>query len=361
MPMKLLSADQFRDAAKDGGQPDGTVFRFATAEPQDVEGSTRTKRFVFSDATIDHAGDSIDPKGWDLGVFKSNPVALWSHDSFSPPIGRASNVAVEKGKLVGDIEFATADVYEFADTIFRLVDGGFMNAVSVGFKPKEWKFTSDKNRPYGIDFVKQLLLEISICAIPCNPSSLGEARSIGIDTAPLIEWAEKVLDTGDTVFLPKTELESLRKQAGAVERRYYMSVARDVPPMIIESAFEVFQAWEKEPSKSIALPEGVAIRAIGEPEAITAPEPVIEPKAGRKVSAKTRAKLMEAVNMHSAATKCVMEAMGDDGDGEDPDDDNDDEPEGTVVLAAPVEVTLTPTEQRIKEARELRAALPTND
>ena len=88
MTMKLLSADQFRDAAKDGAQPEGTVFRFATGDPQNVEGATRTKRFVFSDATVDHAGDSIDPKGWDLGVFRSNPVALWSHDSFSPPIGK---------------------------------------------------------------------------------------------------------------------------------------------------------------------------------------------------------------------------------------------------------------------------------
>jgi hypothetical protein len=64
---------------------------------------------VFSDATVDHAGDSIDPKGWDLGVFKRNPVALFSHMSWEPPIGRASNVAVEDGKLVGDIEFADAE------------------------------------------------------------------------------------------------------------------------------------------------------------------------------------------------------------------------------------------------------------
>ena len=361
MPMKLLSADQFRDAAKDGGQPDGTVFRFATTEPQNVEGATRTKRFIFSDATIDHAGDSIDPKGWDLGVFKSNPVALFSHMSWEPPIGRASNVTVEKGKLVGDIEFASADVYAFADTIYRLVDGGFMNAVSVGFKPKEWKFTSDKDRPYGIDFVKQLLLEISVCPVPCNPSALTEARSIGIDTAPLQEWAEKVLDTGDTVFLPKTELECLRKQAGAAERRFYISIPDGTSPDKAKAIGESVKRWQDDASTILMLPDSVTLRAIGQSEPIVTPEPVIEPKAGRKVSAKTRAKLMEAVNMHSAATKCVMEAMGDD-DGEDPEDDSDDEPEGSVVLeSAPIEVTLTPTEQRIKEARELRAALPTND
>jgi hypothetical protein len=211
-----------------------------------------------------------------------------------------------------------------------------------------------------------LLLEISVCPVPCNPSALTEARSIGIDTAPLIEWAEKVLDTGDTVFLPKTELEGLRKQAGAVERHYYVQANTEISPDFAKALSERVKKWRADPSDVLVLGASLELRTAGDPDGgtlVVTPEPVIEPKAGRKVSAKTRAKLMEAVNMHSAATKCVMEAMGeDDGDGEDPEDDNDDEPNGSVVLeSAPIEVTLTPTEQRIKEARELRAALPTND
>ena len=188
MPMKLLSTDDFRNAVKDGQRPEGTIFRFATTEPEvQGEADARTLRFVFSDATVDHSGDSIDPKGWDLGIFKRNPVALFSHMSWDPPIGRASNVVVDGDKLVGDIEFAAAEVYDFADTIYRLVKGGFLKAVSVGFMPKEWAFSSDKNRPYGIDFKKQTLLEISVCPVPCNPNALGEARSLGVDTRPLVD------------------------------------------------------------------------------------------------------------------------------------------------------------------------------
>ena len=220
MSTNLISTDEFRAAAKDGQQPDGTVFRFATADPTQVgDAASRTKRFVFSDATVDHSDDTIDPKGWNLGVFKRNPVALFSHMSWEPPIGRASNVSVLGDQLVGDIEFAAAEIYEFADTIYRLVDGGFLKAVSVGFRPDDWALSRDKNRPNGIDFKKQTLLEISICPVPCNPNALSEARSIGIDTRPLREWAERALDGGDTGAMPRRQVEVLRTQAGDLGRR----------------------------------------------------------------------------------------------------------------------------------------------
>jgi HK97 family phage prohead protease len=353
MTIKLLSADDFRDAAKNGARPEGTVFRFATAEPEMLAEDTRTMRFVFSDSTVDHAGDTIDPKGWDLSIFKRNPVALFSHSSSEPPIGRASNVAVEGTKLVGDIEFASADVYEFADTVYRLVKGGFLKAVSVGFKPNEWKFSSDKSRPMGIDFKKQTLLEISICPVPCNPNALGEARALGIDTAPLREWAEKVLDTGDTVFLPRDELAALRTQSGAVEKRYYLQLTDHVTPAKAQAARDAVKNWQSDPADVLVLPVGMTLRTIGDEPVVS--EPVIDAKAGRRVSSATRAKLNEAIGYHGMATKCLTEAM----DGEYPDDDDDDEPLGTVVLEAVDD--LTPEQKRIKEARALREALPSND
>lgn len=264
MPLNLLSADDFRAAAKEGGNPEATVFRFAPGEAVTVgDAKARTKRFVFSDATVDHSNDSIDPKGWDLKVFNRNPVALFSHASWEPPIGRASNVSVQGDKLVGDIEFASADVYPFADTIYRLVDGGFLKAVSVGFMPKEWAFSSDKNRPYGIDFKKQLLAEISVCAVPANPSCLIEARSLGIDTAPLVEWAEKVLDSGETVFLPRRELETLRIQAkGADAPRFYVQGDRDVSPKGMERMRESFKRWRDDPNELLLLEPGFTLRAV---------------------------------------------------------------------------------------------------
>lgn len=388
MPMKLLSADEFRDAAKDGAEPEATVYRFATGEPVDVEGSDRTKRFVFSDATIDHAGDSIDPKGWDLGVFNANPVALWAHDSFSPPIGRAANVTVRNKKLVGDIEFATADVSEFADSIYRLVDGGFLKAVSVGFKPKKWAFTNDKERPYGIDFQEQILLEISVCSVPCNPAALSEARSMGINTTPIQEWAEKVLDSGDTVFLPRKELETLRTQASATDApRFYIQAAGNPSAEVAERVRGEVKGWQDDRAEVLILPKGFELRIIGavseNADEVQADDSTVQEitlrlkaaiddsamkdvqaliaKAGRRVSAATKAKLIEAMGHHENMGKCIKYIMDD----EESDDESDGDPDDLEDRSAAddtlnVDTNLTPEQKRLKEVSELRKVIPAN-
>jgi HK97 family phage prohead protease len=208
----LVDIEAFRAAAKGGARPEGGVLRASTQAPVATD-AERTLRFCFSDGSIDRAGDTIDPNGWETGRFLANPVALWAHNSYDPPIGRAGNLTVTGAKLMGDITFATAEEYAFADTIYRLLKGGYINAVSVGFIPLDWSWSDDKERPYGIDFKKQELLEISPCPVPCNANALIEARAAGIDTAPLVGWAEKVLDQGGMLLVPKAELEQLRKDA----------------------------------------------------------------------------------------------------------------------------------------------------
>lgn len=208
---KLSSLDEFRAAARSGAALPASIQRLATGQPTEVDGKVRTLRFCFSDDSVDRAGDSIKVGGWDISAFQKNPVALWAHDSWSPPVGRASNVGPEGKRLMGDIEFADADTYDFADTVFRLYKGGFLNAVSVGFNPLEWTFVNDKDRPYGIDFVRQELLEISPCPVPCNPNALHEARAKGIDTRPLKVWAEKILDGEGTLIVPRSMIEEIFK------------------------------------------------------------------------------------------------------------------------------------------------------
>jgi HK97 family phage prohead protease len=227
MTRKLLTVDEFRTAARDDEWPDCTVVRLAVADPVTATDGSRKVRFVFSDATVDRAGDSIDPKGWQTETFMANPVALWAHDSASPPIGRASNVAAISGKLMGDIEFMSADISAFADSIYKMVSAGYLKAVSVGFVPLDWKFSKDKDRPFGIDFTKQELLEISVCPVPCNPNALSEAKSAGIDTGPLREWASKVLDDGGQILVPRSLLEETFRQAKTphITRQKYLAAS----------------------------------------------------------------------------------------------------------------------------------------
>ncbi len=211
---KLISADQFRKELRANRTPTDGVYRVNTEGPVPVDGAERTLRFCFSDDSVDRMGDTIDAAGWDLTDFTRNPVALWAHDSAAPPIGGARNLAVEGNRLMGDIEFAPPETYAFADTIYRLVLAKFIRAVSVGFMPVKYRFVdNDSDRAFGIDFLEQSLLEISVCPVPANPNALTEARRKGIDTRPLIEWAERTLDGGGRVILPRAELERLRKAA----------------------------------------------------------------------------------------------------------------------------------------------------
>ena len=130
-------------------------------------------------------GDTIDPNGWDLTAYNANPVILWSHDSSAPPIGRMIRTWVEAGRLMGDVEFADAETYAFADDIFKLVQAGFIKAGSVGFLPIDYVYSDDEQRPYGIDFTRQELLEFSITPVPANANALTQARAKGLSTGPL--------------------------------------------------------------------------------------------------------------------------------------------------------------------------------
>jgi hypothetical protein len=194
---ELISVADFRREVAAKRKPAGGVYRLSTMPVTKVEGADRTLRFCFSDNAVDRMGDTIDPDGWDISDFVLNPVALWAHDSSQPPIGRAANVGPEGPRLMGDIEFAPPEIYAFADTIFRLLVGKFLRAVSVGFLPVEYSYIeNDPDRSWGIDFKRQQLLEISVCPIPANPNALATARAKGIDTRPLVAWADKILDGG---------------------------------------------------------------------------------------------------------------------------------------------------------------------
>jgi HK97 family phage prohead protease len=287
-----FSTDEFRTAARAGAPPAGAILRLATGEATEVEGKSRTLRFCFSDGSIDRAGDSIDPKGWELASFNKNPVALWCHDSWSPPIGRASGVGPVGKRLMGDIEFASAEVYPFADTIYQLTKNKFINAVSVGFNPLEWTFVNEADRPYGIDFKRQELLEISPCPVPCNANALIEARAKGIDTRPLIGWAEKILDEGGSVLISETELDALRKSAGETAPvRYYLTGGKALTAPAVVEIKSQFDTWISGDGKDLfVLPDGLELKAVGKDEVADVA------KSGRKISAKNIEALTKAAD-----------------------------------------------------------------
>lgn len=123
--------------------------------------------FVMTSDALDRQGEVVETEGWDFGNFMRNPVILDTHryESIEDIVGRAVGEPRREGSgWVVDIEFAPT---ERGKTAKELVERGMLNAVSVGFR-------SMQRRKVGsaIHHVKKELLEVSLVAIPANPTAL---------------------------------------------------------------------------------------------------------------------------------------------------------------------------------------------
>jgi len=157
-----------------------------------VDTKLRTVDFIISDESVDRDNDTIAVSGWDIANYSANPVVLFAHDHWQPPVARSLSLTMQGTQLRSKAQFTPKDMYAFGDMIFQFYEKGFMRATSVGFKPKEWKFNDD--RKFGVDFLGQELLEYSCVPVPSNPHALMDAKSKGIDLNPLRAWAENYLD-----------------------------------------------------------------------------------------------------------------------------------------------------------------------
>jgi len=131
----------------------------------------KSMSFTISTGSVDRMGDTINPHGWRTAGFSRNPVVLWAHNHKAPPVGRATKIWREGDALKASMVFASSG---FAQQIKSAVKEGTLRATSVGFIPIKWSFSRDKDRPGGIDFAEQELLEFSIVSVPANSEALME-------------------------------------------------------------------------------------------------------------------------------------------------------------------------------------------
>jgi hypothetical protein len=208
------------------------VAGFGVKDVSDEVGDDRVLRFTISTADVDRDRDTINVDGWNLDLYKLNPVVLFAHDYRQPPVGQSLSEWVEDGKLKSDAQFADKETYPFADTIYRLYKGGFMRATSVGFLPTKWTFVEEDDRPFGVDFQEQELLEYSAVPVPSNPYAVEEARSKGIDVEPLREWAHDVLkshDGGEGLWIPQGAVDEWRKVLDGDKRSFTFPITLSIP------------------------------------------------------------------------------------------------------------------------------------
>ena len=268
MPKRhLITSATFREAPAE----DVVVQKFATS----MEKNDDEVRFVISDGSVDRENDTVSPKGWDLDSFKNNPVVLWAHNHRELPVGVATSVKEQGGKLLASMKFAE---HEFAQTVKQMVEGGFLRTVSVGFRPLEWTINEERG---GIDFKRQELLEFSVVPVPANPNALIAASAKGIDLTPLKGWITETIKSwpgefGPVVKVVTAEPEVRSDEPGDVEVdvREIEASADNGQDTLIERNGEVFAVGTDEDGEPYiervakaeeVTPQGVSVvREVGD-------------------------------------------------------------------------------------------------
>lgn len=256
----FISLEEFKSRARDGNAAGLALRKQYISEikvPDDDEDEL-VLQFAISTGVEDRDRDTINPKGWDLKNYKKNPVVLWAHNYWTPPIAQGLKVWVKDEKLKAIVKFTDEDLYPFGYMIYRMCKAGFLNATSVGFRPSKWEDRrNDEGAWVGYNFLKQELLEFSIVPVPSNPEALIEARSAGIDTEPMVDWAKQILngEHGEAgIWVPRKQLEGI---VSLLEPGKTIAI----PEKDVE-----------DPDKPVEIEETVE-EPIGEPEEIKETEP----------------------------------------------------------------------------------------
>ena len=147
-----------------------------------------------SSGAIDRHGESLNPNGWSLNNYMRNPVILFGHDYKSLPIGKATKVWVEDGKLMFNIKFANTPM---ANEVFSLFEDETLNAFSVGFIPMKWDESGDYT------FAEMELLELSVVTVPANPEAVAKVKSVEEMIAKEVETLPITINVSQLVSLVK--------------------------------------------------------------------------------------------------------------------------------------------------------------
>ncbi len=152
-------------------------------------GTTRQFAVTLYDSTEpDRDGETIDVRS----VRAREPVTLQAdHDhSVLKTLGQVRGIHAEGLKLRGLVEFAPPGVSDVADQVFRQVEAGITQTVSIGFMGVAARDTNGRTRWENVE-----LLELSFVSVPSS-------RGARVDAKAMTRWlgngdADPMLDLAD--------------------------------------------------------------------------------------------------------------------------------------------------------------------
>ena len=176
-------------------------------------------------AVNDDVGDGapIDLKSMSWSAYLRNPVVLWNHSWWEPPIGKTKKLSWVDGKLVADFEFLSND--KLASRIRNAWDKGFLRAASVGVKVgkegnfvlKEWSIATI---PADQDAVRSLLGKEPVATFDKRDDTMDEKLVRSIVAAAVAEaLSKRTDDTENAIDRALAKAEEARLKRAADEKK----------------------------------------------------------------------------------------------------------------------------------------------
>lgn len=148
--------------------------KLRNATPSSIDEKNHTVRVRFTDESVDTYGTSLKYDGWDFSRFNDNPIVQLEHwADASANIGRVLEIIPVPEERAYDaiIQFDVEDTTEYGGLwAWGKVSRGFLRTWSVGFE----NLVAD-----GMDYLQNMLYEISLVGVPSNTGATTRALKDG--------------------------------------------------------------------------------------------------------------------------------------------------------------------------------------
>lgn len=166
----------------DPQEPSREIVRRAFVIPevrQVSEGDDPEYEWTITTAGLKRDNNILEIAGIKVEAYLRNPVVMWVHSYWGYPdglpIGRTTKLMIEADRIRAWMRWAPTPE---AQTIRRLVDGGFLRAASIGWWPLKWERLEDPEGNWlGWRFTESDMLEWSVVPVPADPQALKAALS----------------------------------------------------------------------------------------------------------------------------------------------------------------------------------------
>ena len=267
--------------------------------------------FVVSTPEVDRYGTIIVPSGIDYTAYLANPIVLAQHDSDQWPIGRCLGFAMNGENLEATIQVEC--VTEEGKKLTKLINAGFVKAVSVGIIPTEYEEQTIDGKKV-IVYTKSELVEFSVVSVPANRQAL-----IKKSLKTLIQDSIQKYKKEKRMLTPEIAAKIQDELLPAIKEAFVNEVINlGFSPEEADASVTAFIDAGAPAMLAILQGEAPAAEPQVAPETPAAEPPVEvvaesfevpETRVGKKIAASTQAQIAEGMDMIQNGYKKIKQAV----------------------------------------------------